>query len=138
MDFSVTIFSSSSSSPKPLSIVLVDFAELSRFDLSESELEFKLLWLPFKLSTLDCFTRIVVEVFLSVVAVFSCLSSSGDDFKFSFSSVGIGTTTLDVFEAEHPIFDQALQCNKRFRVKYTLEEIFPCSLVSEIANRHEM
>lgn len=117
-DLSDTIFSSSSSSPNPLSIVLVDLAELSRSDLAESEFEVRLLWLPCKLSPCDCFTWILFPFVVScAVIVSSCVLSSGDDFRFSFTSVGIGTTTFDAFEAEQPMFERELQYNKAYHVK---------------------
>ena len=121
-DLSDTIFSSSSISPNPLSIVLVDFAELSRSDLAESEFEVRLLWLPCKLSPCDCFTWIVFTLFVVSCAVIlsSCVSFSGCDFRFSFTSVGIGTTTFDAFEAEHPMFERELQYNKAYHVKISV------------------
>ena len=113
-DLSDTTFSSSSSSPKPLSIVLVDLAELSRSDLAESEFEFRLLRLPCKLSPCDCFTWILVPFVVSCAIISSSwVLSSGDDFRFSFTFVGIGTTTFDAFEAEHPMFEKESYNSRR-------------------------
>ena len=120
-DLSDTIFSSSSNSPNPLSIVLVDLAELSRSDLAESEFEVILLWLPCKLSPCDCFTWIILSFVVSCAVILcSCVFSSGDDFRFSFTSVGIGTTTLDALEAEQPMFERELQYNKACHVKISV------------------
>lgn len=117
--------SSSSNSPMPLSVVLVDFAEFSRSDLESSDCEFKLLWLPRKLS-LDSFTCITFRfVFLpldlrgAVIKLSFPVSCFLGDSKLSFVFSGMGTMTSDAFEAEQPMLKVTAKWREKLISSYT-------------------